>query len=266
MPIHELARRLGLTIESQTMAMASLSKGSVIVGVFADPAGQAYVNGTPVGPRGGFGRVDGVLCVPAALEPALRAAIDAVTASRPPPNRTKHRVVIDAGHGGKDPGAIGVTGVQEKSITLAVAARVARRLASEGFDVSMTRSTDAFVELDERAAMSNRAGAELFVSIHADHAPDPSLSGSTVYTCRDAPPGTVALAQGMADALRQASIPCRGTRQADFRVLVGTACPALLIEMGYLSHSGEARNLTSPAYQQRLADAMAEGIRDHFAK
>ncbi|MDA8162905.1 MAG: N-acetylmuramoyl-L-alanine amidase [Desulfobacteraceae bacterium] len=92
------------------------------------------------------------------------------------------RVVIDPGHGGKDPGAIGPTGLQEKEVTLRIARKVAERLKSElGCDVILTRHDDVFLPLEQRTAIANAKKADLFVSIHANAAPDPSTEGVETY-------------------------------------------------------------------------------------
>ncbi len=99
-----------------------------------------------------------------------------------PPPKPPFTIVIDPGHGGKDPGAIGVTGMTEKEVVLDVALRLRsllkKRLKSR---VILTRDTDAFLTLGERARLANRRGADLFVSIHANASPDPDLRGVEVY-------------------------------------------------------------------------------------
>ena len=91
------------------------------------------------------------------------------------------KIVIDAGHGGKDPGTIGKSGVKEKDINLDIAKRLSRILKSEGLEVIMTRSTDRFISLEERVNIANRANAELFLSIHANANRVRSINGLEVY-------------------------------------------------------------------------------------
>ena len=96
-------------------------------------------------------------------------------------------VVIDAGHGGRDPGAIGISGdLAEKTLTLALARELRDRLASRGrVRVALTRDDDHYLELDERAAIARHLGASLFLSIHADSAPNPLARGATIYSLSD---------------------------------------------------------------------------------
>lgn len=94
------------------------------------------------------------------------------------------KIIIDAGHGGKDPGAIGRDGVYEKDVVLDIAKRISRILERRGFDVKMTRATDEFISLQERTQIASRFGADLFVSVHANSNPVRSVQGIEVYTAR----------------------------------------------------------------------------------
>jgi N-acetylmuramoyl-L-alanine amidase len=97
--------------------------------------------------------------------------------------RREHVVVLDAGHGGIDPGAIGVSGVYEKDIVFDVTREVARRLeARRGFKTVLTRDSDEFIALQDRVHRARKAGGELFLSIHADALPKPSMRGASVFT------------------------------------------------------------------------------------
>lgn len=99
------------------------------------------------------------------------------------PASPKRIVVLDAGHGGKDPGAIGVGGVVEKRVNLAIAKSLLQRLeARDGYKVVLTRSTDVFLRLRERVRRGQRAKAHLFISLHADSHPDPDVAGASLYT------------------------------------------------------------------------------------
>lgn len=95
----------------------------------------------------------------------------------------KPLIVIDPGHGGKDPGATGASGVKEKDVTLAAAMALGEELASRGrYDVLLTRTRDEFLELEERVEKAREAGADLFISLHADAGGDPATRGASVYT------------------------------------------------------------------------------------
>lgn len=99
----------------------------------------------------------------------------------PQPAKRRFKIVLDPGHGGRDPGAIGVGGIAEKDIVLALAQRLKSRLMAPDLDVVLTRETDVFLALEERTARANAEQADLFISIHTNASPNPSLSGVETY-------------------------------------------------------------------------------------
>ena len=120
---------------------------------------------------------------PAPAEPPKLRALGVTPVSAPV--HTRKVIVIDAGHGGKDPGALG-PGVHEKDLTLAAARSLKRRLERDGrYQVVLTRGGDRFVPLEDRVQIARHADADLFISLHADAGPDPSVRGATVYTLSD---------------------------------------------------------------------------------
>ena len=113
-------------------------------------------------------------------------------------------IVLDAGHGGKDPGTTGVTGIQEKSIVLATALETKRQLQAKGYTVHMTRSGDTFIQLAQRRALAQRVKADLFISIHANASPSASSQGADVYVWGKAnseQARQIALAENAADKI-----------------------------------------------------------------
>lgn len=132
-------------------------------------------------------------------------------------------VMLDPGHGGKDPGAIGVSGTHEKRITLASAQELRRQLlATKRYRVALTRERDVFVALQERVAIARRRGAALFVSLHADALPDASVRGASVYTLNETASDrqTAALAQRENSADRFGTPNFRGTSPEVARILI----------------------------------------------
>lgn len=169
-------------------------------------------------------------------------------------------VVLDAGHGGHDPGGIPRQRYQEKSATLDIAVRVRARLQAAGHRVIMTRSSDVFVELSRRVAVSNRApSGAVFVSIHFNSAPNRDAHGIETYhyDSRGA-----ALAEAIhRQVLAATREEDRGVRRARFYVLRYNKRPACLAELGFLTNAQEgARIYRSSAYRQQLANAVAAGI------
>ncbi|MBN2561696.1 MAG: N-acetylmuramoyl-L-alanine amidase [Phycisphaerae bacterium] len=174
-------------------------------------------------------------------------------------------IIVDAGHGGRDPGAIGVGPQPEKTVNLGIAMRLAALLEERGATVVTTRDSDRFIPLDERAALADRSRADLFVSIHADAARRADVSGATAYIARNASAQSRHAAESIITALERAGVGCRGIHMADFRVLAGHSRPAVLIECGFLTNSNDAVRLSTPGYQAKIAAAVAEGIAEHFS-
>ena len=275
--VYDLAGRLGLDVVEATPASVYLRNHANSVMIFPDPGGRAYVNGKPVGPVGGVAVVGDTMFVPVAVEGHVRSVLRShrispvkttVGTFTPPPRsvppKRRERIVIDPGHGGRDPGTSSRTGEREKHVNLTVAREVARRLKQRGFDVRLTRGDDRFIELNDRAAVSNKLRAARFVSIHADHCPNPAIRGYSVYVSRSASAKSLATAASISRAMRRTGMTERGLRRSDFRVLVRTRCPAVLVELGFMSNSADLALLLDRGCQQRLAEAIAQGIADSF--
>ncbi len=272
--VYQLAGRLDLKVAESSSGSAMLRGPGNLVMLFADPGGQAYVNGRAVAPEGGIVPVSGILFVPERFERAIRVALRPAPPKPKPhkPNKRwlwggrQPRVVIDAGHGGKDPGAVSLIGIYEKSVNLSVALLVAGKLRAAGVDVVMTRRDDRFIELNERAAIANRVGAKLFVSIHADSSSNRSAHGFSAYVSRSASAKSQAAAKLILQRMAGGGANNRGTHRANFRVLVRTSCPAVLVELGYLSNRAEAMRLNRGDYQELLAKAICLGIVDFLKR
>lgn len=174
------------------------------------------------------------------------------------------KLIVDPGHGGRDPGAVGVGPMTEEHVNLAISKELIGQLKARGGRVYTTRSTDHYVSLDARAAMADRIRCDLFVSIHSDASPRANVDGATIYIARNARGASVRAARNIEAAFKRAGIPCRGIRRAGFRVLVGHAQPAVLVECGFLTNRAEAQRLSTPSYQRKIARAIANGVADHF--
>ena len=184
-------------------------------------------------------------------------------------------VVIDPGHGGKDPGAIGTLCGREADVNLAVALalsdRLTRRPLAPGhwIRVDLTRTSDVYLPLARRAAVANLDHADLLVSIHCNAAGDPRARGFEVWTS----PGATSADQAATAiwlALR-AAVPGRRGRvdmvdgdvdkEAHFTVLTATRCPAVLVELGFISNVEDDALLASPEGRAACVAALEEGIR-----
>ena len=205
-------------------------------------------------------------------------------------------VVLDAGHGGQDPGTSHF-GLKEKSLTLDIVRALRGLLQQEGLQVTMTRDADRFIPLSQRPDVANRLNADVFVSVHVNANRSRHVSGAEVYYPRESQVSSSALwppqisaseigvpsttvrqllwdvvltrsreeSQGLASAICHAlqtevGVPCRGTKPARFVVLRESWMPAVLVEVGYVTNRTEAGRLQVAAYRQALARAIANGI------
>lgn len=172
-------------------------------------------------------------------------------------------IVIDAGHGGKDPGAVG-SKAYEKDITLKSAKMLESELLKQGFKVYMTRTTDEYVGLYERAAMANALDATLFVSIHANAFTNPNVNGVEVLYGNDSLSSDRGLAQKIQNQLVSAlGATNRGVASRPRLVVVReTKMTSVLVELGFITNPVEQDKLMSDAYLLKAAAAMAKGIVD----
>lgn len=171
------------------------------------------------------------------------------------------KIVIDPGHGGKDPGATG-GGVCEKAVVLNVSKKIAAFLEAKGCTVMLTRETDVFVELSDRARMANAAKADLFVSIHCNSArSNARATGMEVYHYTRASEDSKRAARVIYDKLLPVcGLRGRGVKADNFAVLRETAMPAVLVELGFISNPGDCAKLTNFAWQDDAAKAISDGI------
>ena len=169
-------------------------------------------------------------------------------------------VVIDAGHGGFDRGGIPRQLVQEKTMNLDVAQRLKAVLVAYGYRVVMTRDSDVFVPLGTRVAIANSYRDAVFVCIHFNAAPRRSANGiETYFYSSQSLPLASAIHYYVAGG---APTPNRGVRRRGFYVLRKTTIPSVLVECGFLTNATEADYAQSAAYQQKLAEEIARGIRE----
>lgn len=175
-------------------------------------------------------------------------------------------IVIDAGHGGRDPGAIATNGAfTEKEIALRTSQLLARRLQDAGANVVMTRDDDSFVSLNNRAVLSESSGADTFISIHYDAMDTPnSMSGTTTYYYSEAERG---LAETVNNYLAQyGPLSNNGVRTGDYFVLRNNRQPSILLELGYLNHDHDITVVNTDSYQATIVEAIYQGLREYFAQ
>ena len=173
------------------------------------------------------------------------------------------KVCVDAGHGGADPGAIGLEPrrLEEKDVTLALAFLLEEELVLRGHEVIMTRRQDRTLALDARAEFANRYEAELLVTLHCNAAADPRVEGMEVFHRPGSPAGRETAANVLTRML--AAFPGhenRGVKEADFTVLREATATGVLVEAEFLTNPSQLKFLADPKNQRGLARAIAEGI------
>lgn len=174
-------------------------------------------------------------------------------------NQEELLVVLDPGHGGKDPGAVGIGGLQEKNVVLPISDHVRQTLESNGIQVKMTRRRDRFISLAGRTEMANRVDADLFISVHANAISlrRQDVNGTETFYYSNG--------RGLAQAIQRSIISKinmrdRGVKKANFYVLRNSSMPAVLVEVGFVTGREDAPRLADPNFRKRMADAIADGI------
>jgi N-acetylmuramoyl-L-alanine amidase len=234
------------------------------------------------------------LPVPAVIRPVPRA----------PDGSRKYVIVIDPGHGGKDPGALAVTHGFEKTITLKAAKMLKEQLEkSRRYEVRLTRDDDTFIELEDRVSIARAHGADLFISLHADAAANKTVEGASIYTIsasgekrinseasknnwrmpiedgtskevggiledlikRETKTRSAEFAEILLPELKQAGPVLRRThRNAGFYVLLAPDVPAVLVELGFLTNAKDAKRLQSKRGLKKSVRAVKQGIDKYF--
>ncbi len=175
-------------------------------------------------------------------------------------------ICIDAGHGGADPGAVNGK-YQEKNAALGIALKIGNKLTQKGHKVVYTRSTDKVLGLQARCDISNAAKVEAFISIHCNSAENKGASGIETFKYPGVGGVTKCLAENVQNSL-VTNFPeekNRGVKEAKYYVLKNTKAPAILVEVGFISHDETAEKLFRFSYQEKLARVIVEGIEKTFS-
>ena len=206
------------------------------------------------------------------LEPILRPQLM--------PKRNVMRIVIDPGHGGKDPGCKGGT-TFEKNINLIIATRLAQLLAAKGYTVAMTRTTDTYLTLKQRVNLATRFKPDLFISLHCNAVDSTTVRGIEVYcaTPQNTPASDSKVVstrlckansydkqnaylayQLQKQLVNLLKVPDRGVKHKRYAVITDMSTPCVLIEMGFLTNPTDRALLNTPAHQLKLATAVANAV------
>ncbi|WP_338631415.1 SH3 domain-containing protein [Clostridium baratii] len=178
-------------------------------------------------------------------------------------DRNYYKVFIDPGHGGYDDGSSG-NGLLEDELNLQIGLKLQKKLEARGIEVKMSRTTDEYLSLGERAEMANEYGADIFVSNHINSFDQASANGIETYYHRDKSSHKPLSDDIQNNAIKQTGAVNRGVKNANFAVLRESTMPSSLFEAGFISNKAEASKLGSDAYQDKLATALADGIEKYL--
>jgi len=171
------------------------------------------------------------------------------------------RIVLDAGHGGRDPGAV-VGSVYEKDIALEITMKIQDYIPSR-FKLIYTRKDDTFVSLEDRALITNTSGAEVFVSIHVNAAENPNAHGIETFHFPTSDTGNNLARCIQKNLINKTEANDRGVKSANFYVLRRTKPPAILVETGFITNEAERNMLLGDSYQNKIARAISSGLVDY---
>ena len=182
--------------------------------------------------------------------------------------QNKYLVVIDPGHGGLDPGAIGIGGIRETDVVLEVSKIVEKLLSEKGVKVSLTRGNEVDLDLPPRVSLANKMNADIFVSIHANASRGKrrDINGLETFYYRGWR-GRLLAKKIQKQILRVSpGSPDRGIKQGRYYVIKNTRMPAVLVEIGFLTGRLDARRLEKSTHRKRIAYAIAKGILEYLSK
>ena len=195
------------------------------------------------------------------------------------PKHRSFKLVLDPGHGGKDPGTIGRKGTKEKDIVLDICKRIVRQLKGAGVDVSLTRNNNTYLTLWRRTYISKKIGPDLFISIHANASKNKNIYGVESYYAKSVSANangkyykknhklSYYFANIVQRTLCQALVAKnRRVKKANFFVLKNATTPSVLIEVGFLSHHWEERKLLNASYRDKIAHAIVKSILHYKSK
>ncbi len=174
------------------------------------------------------------------------------------------KIFIDPGHGGNDPGAIGIKGTYESNVVYGVATALERKLIENGFEAKVSRKEDETVALAERAALANSWGADLFISIHCNGFINSAASGSEVFSYpgnREAGKFAALLVDKICEKFGTKN---RGAKTENFAVLRLSKMPAVLIETAFITNPAEEEMMLALGFSENMADVLLSAVKEQY--
>jgi N-acetylmuramoyl-L-alanine amidase len=174
-----------------------------------------------------------------------------------------YHFMIDAGHGGKDSGAVGLNGIKEKDLNLSTAKTIAAELEKEGATVSLTREDDSYVSLDERMLISNESHTNVFISVHYNAHEDAEANGLTTFY-------SSSVAKDLAGTIQshiheKVNLKDRGAVQNGYYVLRHNNKPAVLLELGFLTNTNDLNVIQQDGFEAKIAEGLVNGLMTYFS-
>jgi N-acetylmuramoyl-L-alanine amidase CwlD len=180
-------------------------------------------------------------------------------------DNSKILICIDPGHGGKDCGTIGPTGLREKDVNLDIAVKLKNKLADAGFKVILTRESDINHSTDEITNFANSNNADLFISVHNNSFPSPDMNGTQTFYCDKSPATSNFLANYLnAKTIEQIGTCSRGVKTANFVVLKNTKMISALVEGAFMCNPNEEAELKDPNFRDKIATGIYNGIIEYL--
>ncbi|MFN9532249.1 MAG: N-acetylmuramoyl-L-alanine amidase [Cyanobacteriota bacterium] len=252
-------RLVGVDRDRWRMELRGISRRSLPL------IGEGDINAPPL-LAGGRSR-GGTRFSPSTITPVLTGRVPNAR-NLPAVPRGRFRVVIDPGHGGPDPGAVGIGGLRETDVVLDVGLQLAQLLQNRGVQVFLTRTSEVDVDLPPRVALANRSGADVFVSLHANalSLDRPDVNGIETFYYQGGRSYELALSIQQQLMAVSPGTPDRGARPGRFFVIRRTVMPSVLTEMGFVTGEIDAPRLADASYRQRLAAAVASGILSYLGQ
>lgn len=173
-------------------------------------------------------------------------------------------IVIDPGHGGKDPGAVGSSGLRESDVAFRISIMVVDFLNRYDIDAILTRSRDQYVSLQDRAKLANNEKADYFISIHINSASNPLATGTETFAFTNSVDGTKLATSIQNKLINEINLANRGVKYADFYVLKYTNMPAALVEVAFINNPYEEKLLMDDLFLEHVAVGISNGILEHL--